>query len=113
MLMGSHDRRVDHRVFIVGIVRQGLEKILPNAARGPAGEALVRIAPVAKTFRQIAPWRSDTELPDYRFDKKAIAQFAVAADRPGTARQQIFDPGELVVAQCMAFHHSLRWEGSP
>jgi len=47
------------------------------------------------------------------FDEKTIAQFAVAADRAGTARQQMLDPGELVVSQCMAFHRSLLHEGSP
>jgi hypothetical protein len=83
MLVGSHDRRVDHGVFIVGIVCQDLEKTLPNAAYGPAGETLVRVAPAAKTFRQIAPRRPHSELPDHGFDEKTIAQFAVAADRAG------------------------------
>jgi hypothetical protein len=72
----------------------------------------VRVAPAAKTFRQIAPWRPHTELPDHRIDEKTIAQFAIAADRAGATRQQILDSGELVVAQCMAFHQSLLQEGS-
>jgi hypothetical protein len=113
MLVGSHYRRVDHRVLIVGIVRQGLEKTLPNAARGPAGETLVGVAPAAKTFWQIAPRRPHAELPDHGFDENTIAQFAVAADRAGTARQQMLDPGELVVSQRMAFHRGLLHEGSP
>lgn len=87
MLVGSHDRRVDHCVFIVGIVRQSLEKILPNPARSPAGEPLVGVAPAAKTFRQIAPRRPHTELPDHRIDEKTIAQLAVTADRAAAARQ--------------------------
>ena len=86
MLVGSHYRRVDHRVLIVGIVRQGFEKILPNAARSPAGEALVGVAPAAKTFRQIAPRCPHPEFPDHRVDEKTIAQIAVAADRAGTTR---------------------------
>ena len=97
MLVGSHDRRIDHGVFIVGIVRQDLEKTLPNAAHGPAGETLVGIAPAAKTFRQIAPRCPHPEFPDHRIDEKTIAQITVATDRAGTARQQMFDPGKLIV----------------
>jgi hypothetical protein len=78
MLVGSHDRCVDHGVFIVRIVCQGLEKSLPNAAHGPAREAPVRIAPAAKTFRQIAPRCPNPEFPDHRVDEKTIAQIAVA-----------------------------------
>ena len=81
MLVGSHDRRVDHGVSIVGIVCQDLEKTLPNAAHGPARETLVRIAPAAKTFRQIAPRCPYTEFPDHGIDEKTIAQIAVAPDR--------------------------------
>jgi hypothetical protein len=104
MLMRSHDGRVDHRVLVVGIVRQGFEKILPNAARGPAREALVRVAPAAEMLRQIAPRRPHPEFPDHRIDEKTIAPIAVATDRARTAGQQILDPGELIVSQSMAFH---------
>ena len=74
MLAGSDDGRVDRCVLVVGIVRHGLEKILPNAARGPTGEAFVRVAPTAKVFRQITPWRADAELPDHRVNEKTIAR---------------------------------------
>src|SRR6202022_443543 len=84
MLVGSHARRVDHGVFIVGIVCQDLEKTLPNAAYGPAGETLARVAPAAKTFRQIAPRRPHTEFPNHRVDEETIAQMLVPADRAGT-----------------------------
>lgn len=87
MLVGSHDRRIDHRVFIVWIVRQDFEKILPNTAHRPAGETLVRVAPAAKTLRQIAPRRSHAEFPDHGIDEKTIAQIAIPTDRPGTSRQ--------------------------
>src|SRR6187200_3209286 len=81
MLVGSYDGRVDHGVFIVRIVCQGLEKTLPNTAHRPAGETLVSIAPAAKTLWQIAPRCSHPEFPDHRVDEKTIAQIAVATDR--------------------------------
>src|SRR5664279_882441 len=104
MLVGSDDGRVDGCVFIVGIIRQGLEKILPNAAHGPTGEAFMCVTPTAEMFRQIAPWRADAEFPDHRIDEKTVANIAVAPDRAGAAGKQIFNPGELIVAQSMAFH---------
>lgn len=51
--MSSHNRAVNHRVFIVGLGRQVLEKILPDAFLGPPAEAHVNHFPGIKTFRQI------------------------------------------------------------
>jgi hypothetical protein len=104
MLMRPHDGRVDHRVLVVGIVRQGFEKILPNAVRRPTREALVGIAPAAEACRQITPRCADTEFPDHRVNEQAIAKIAITTDRPRTAGKQILDPGELVVPQAMTFH---------
>src|SRR3954454_21943538 len=85
MLMRPHDGRVDHRVLVVGIVRQGFEKILPNAVRRPTREALVGIAPAAEACRQITPRCADTEFPDHRVNEQAIAKIAITTDRPRTA----------------------------
>ena len=104
MLVGSDDGRVDGGVFVVGILGQGLEKTLPNAAHGPAGEASMRVAPTTKMCRQITPWRADAKLPDHRIDEKSVADIAVAPDRAGATRKEFFNPGELIVAQRMAFH---------
>ena len=65
VLMRPDNGRVDHRVFVVGIIRHGLEKILPDTAHSPARKALVDILPVAEALRQIAPWRARAEFPDY------------------------------------------------
>src|SRR3954470_13389178 len=102
--MRPHDGSIDHRVLVLGITRQGCEKPRPNAAHAPTREALVGIAPAAKAFRQIAPRHAHAKFPDYRVDEQTIAKSAVATHRAGTAGQQILDPGELVVPQCMPFH---------
>src|SRR5258706_10407079 len=39
------DGGIDHRVFVIRIIGQGLEKTLPNPARGPARKALVGVLP--------------------------------------------------------------------
>ena len=53
--MRSDDGGVDHRVFVVRIVRQRLEKILPNAAFCPAREPRMNVLPMAEALGQIAP----------------------------------------------------------
>jgi hypothetical protein len=102
--MRPHDGRVDHRVLVVGIVRQGVEKTRPNTGHGPTREALVGVAPTAEAFRQIAPRHAHAEFPDHRVNEKAITKIAVATDRARTARKKMLDPGELVIPQCMTFH---------
>ena len=104
MLAGSGDGRADRGVFVIGVIGHGLEKIHPDAADGPAGKAFVRVAPAAGTFGQIAPWRAGSKLPDHRIHETPVTKIAVAPNHAGAAGKQIFNPRELIAAQCMAFH---------
>lgn len=49
--MGSDDGGIDHRIFVIGILRQMFENLLPNATFGPATVTAVNVLPVAKPFR--------------------------------------------------------------
>src|ERR1700730_12086290 len=102
--MGPDYGGVDHRVFVVGITGQGLEKILPNAFLSPARETPVRVAPATKPLGQFPQRRASAEFPDHGLDEKPIATITVAPHRARTARQQIFNPRKLVVPQSIAFH---------
>jgi hypothetical protein len=105
MLMRPHDGRVDHRVFIVGIVCQGLEDPLPNAALGPAAEARVHRLPGAEPFRQVAPGYAGAIAVEHRFDEQPIV-LGGRADVPLTPGQKILYPFPLVVAKSVAAHRS-------
>src|SRR3982074_3419295 len=102
--MRSHNGGIDHRVLVVGIVRQGVEKIRPNAGHSPTRETLVGVAPPAAPLRQITPRHAHAEFPDHRVNEKTIAKIAVATHGARTAGKQMLDPGELVVPYCMTFH---------
>jgi hypothetical protein len=102
MLMSSDDGGVDHRVFVVRIVSQRLEKTLPNTALRPPREPRVNVLPVAEALGQIAPRRPRAEFPNHRLNEKTIAQLAIASDMSWTARQQMFNPRKLIVAQSAA-----------
>jgi hypothetical protein len=104
MLMRSDDGGVDHHVFVVGIVRQSLEKTLPNAALRPTRETRVRVLPAAEALRQITPRRARAEFPDHRLNKQPVAAIAVAPNVARAARQQILNPRKLVVPQTIAPH---------
>ena len=104
MLMGSDDGGVDHGVFVVGVIGQGLEKTLPNPCLRPTGEPGVIILPGAEALRQIAPGRSRTKLPNQSFNKNTVAPLAIAPNVAGATRQQRFDPRKLIVPQSVTFH---------
>ena len=82
MLMSSDDGGVDHRVFVVRIVSQSLEKTFPNTALRPPREPRVSVLPVAEALGQIAPRRPRAEFPNHRLNEKPIAQRAIPSDMP-------------------------------
>ena len=111
--MRSDDSGVDHGVLSVGIIRHGLKKTFPNPLYRPTREARVNVFPGAETRRHIAPGNAGPKLPDHSLDKQPIAEFAIAPNMSGTARQQFFNSRELVAAQSMTVHWEPSREGSP
>ena len=70
--MCPHDGCVDHHMFKVGIVGQGLEKTLPNAFTRPSSEAHVDAVPITELGRQIAPRRARSQNPQHAIHKQPI-----------------------------------------
>jgi hypothetical protein len=58
----------------------------------------VRVLPIAKLFRQIAPRNSGAAAVEHRFDASAIV-VGGDADMTGFARQKVLDSLPLVVAK--------------
>jgi hypothetical protein len=98
VLVGPDDGAVDHRVFVVGIGGQMLEDLLPDPALGPAAEPAMGVLPIAESLRQIAPRDAGAVAIENRFDESTIV-LGSGADMTDPARQPIFDPLPLVVAQ--------------
>src|SRR6516164_8116033 len=65
----------------------------------------VRVVPVAKPFRQIAPRNSGAVAVEHRFDESAIV-VGGDADITGFAGQQVPDWLPLVIAKCISVHGS-------
>jgi len=96
VLMCPHDRRVDHRVFIVGILGQMLEKLLPHSRLGPAAEPRMHHAKIAETFRQFASWNSGSIAIENRLNEQSIVP-SWTSYRTLPSRQHTFDPLPLIV----------------
>ena len=105
MLVGAHDGAVNHRIFVVGLSSEVLEEALPYPFLGPAAEPLVRVLPVAKPFRQVAPRNSGAVAVEHRFDEATIVAGG-DADITGSAGQPVLDSLPLVIAKCISVHGS-------
>lgn len=55
VLVGAHDGRVDPRLFVVRILSQMLEQLLPHASFGPTAEPRMHHPEIAEPFRQVTP----------------------------------------------------------
>ena len=105
VLVGSHDRAVDHRVLVVGIVAQLREHARPDAAHSPTAEAGMCRLPWAETFRQVAPRDTGAIAEQHRLDEPPIV-LRRDPDMTFATWQQMLDPLPLVVAQSIASHLS-------
>ena len=72
VLMDTHDGAVDHRVFEVGITRQGIEKPLEGTVLCPPTKALEDRVPRPEVLRKIAPGCTDPSPPKHDFQKQPI-----------------------------------------
>ncbi len=96
--MRPHNGGVDHHMLEVRVIRQDLEKILPNALACPAAEAHEGAVPVPELGRQIAPRCARAQNPQHRIDKQAVV-----LSRPTLvaflAGNQLLNPLPLLVRQ--------------
>src|SRR5450759_2650093 len=96
VLMGTHDGRIDHRVFVVGIRGEMLEDPLPDTRLGPASKARMNRLPVSEPLRQVPPGHSSPISVQDRLHEQTIV-LGGHAHIPITSRQQILDPIPFVV----------------
>jgi hypothetical protein len=105
MLMGAHDRTIDHRVFVVRIRGKILKHPLPDTRLRPSAEAPMHLDPVAKPLRQIAPRHPGPVAVQHRLDEPPII-LRRHTDSALTSRQQVSDTIPLVVAKGVTAHRS-------
>jgi hypothetical protein len=51
VLVGAHDAQVNHRVFVICVLGQMREQLLPHAAFGPTPEPCVHDAEITEALR--------------------------------------------------------------
>lgn len=97
MFRRTHDGRIDHGVFIVGIGRQGLQHALPDAALAPARVPDKYHMDTPEALRQIVPGNARPVAVQHRFDKQAVI-LGRRANMPVSTAQPMHDPRPLVEA---------------
>jgi len=63
---------VDHQPFVVRLIDQNFQQLLPNPLVPPADEAAVRVAPAPVVRRQIAPRGARSQNPKDCINEQAI-----------------------------------------
>ena len=74
VLVGAHDRAVDHRVFFVGVCRQVKEHAPPHARLGPTGEPGMDVLPSPEPLGQVPPRHASTVAIQNRLDEQAVVR---------------------------------------
>jgi len=101
--MGPHRRAIQKDFFQVGIAADGGKQPFPDAFPIPAREPRVRGVPVAEFRWQIPPGCAGAQYPQDGFNELPVVR-SRNASISGFARQQVFDPLPLVVAQNPSGH---------
>jgi hypothetical protein len=102
--MGTHNAGVNHRVFVVGVIREGLEHPEPDTRFTPSPKAGMDFAIVTKECGEVAPGNPGTIPIQYCFDEQAIVASG-RANTPDPTGQQVFDAFPLVIAKGIAARH--------
>ena len=103
--MGSHDRAVDHRVFVVSTGCQQGKDGDPYAAFGPAAPSAVGVVPIAKAFGKVTPGDTGAVPVDHRIDEPTIIPRRYA-DGARPSWQLAPDQVPLVITELVGAHGS-------
>ncbi|MGY3075486.1 hypothetical protein ACVWZZ_001857 [Bradyrhizobium sp. LM6.10] len=106
------DGGVDHGVFHVGIVGDGLEQPLPDIRLHPVAKARECAIPVAEHRRQIPPGTAGSGDPQNGLDKQSVV-LAAAARISRLAKTMRLHLRPLGVSQNESVHPKLESQPSP
>lgn len=103
MPVDLYDRRIDHGIFHVRLVRARLEKPDEDIGCAPISKTPKGRAPIAEMRRKVTPRATRAGDPEHRLHKPTIVAAAPAgvAALPQTVR---FHPRPLGVRQNIAIH---------
>lgn len=111
--MDLDDRGVDHGVFHVRIVRDGVEQPHPDIGLHPVAKAREHAVPMAEGGRQIAPRAAGASDPQHRFDEQAVVLAAASGiARLAEAQRLHFRPLGVSQNESM-FHPELESQAGP
>lgn len=101
--MDAHQGRVEHQVFVVAVLDQLGEHLLPHAGLGPAGEAGMDALPLAVAFGQMLPERAGTKNSQNAIYEQTVISAAAAGIADFSGQQRRYS-SPLRLAQFIALH---------
>lgn len=105
VLVRSHDGRVDHGVFIVRILGQGLENTLPHTAAAPSHMAQMHHAEIAQALGQVTPGNTGTVAIEHDIDEQPVV-LGGRSNVSSPAGQQVLDLAPLAICQGISANHA-------
>jgi hypothetical protein len=97
VLIGAHDRAVDHRAFVVSVGGHMLKNPFPDTDLRPTAEAAENVFPVPEAFWPIPPGNTSPTSVNYRLHEQAVIRRG-DSNRAKPARQHVLYPALLIVA---------------
>src|SRR6476646_7525560 len=110
--MALDDGGVDHGVFHVGVIGDGVEQPLPDIRLHPIAEAREYAVPVTERGRQIPPRAAGSGDPQHGLDKLSVV-LAAAAGIARLAKTKRLHLRPLGVSQNESVHPQLESQPSP
>src|SRR6478672_1183337 len=110
--MDLDDGGVDHGVFHVGVIGDGVEQPLPDIRLHPIAEAREYAVPVTERGRQIPPRAAGSGDPQHGLDKLSVI-LAAAAGITRLAKTKRLHLRPLGVSQNESVHPKLESQPSP
>jgi hypothetical protein len=101
-----HDRCVNHGVFHIGVIRDGVEYPFENISFDPMAKSFEHGVPMTEILRQIAPWAPGSRNPQNRFDEQPSLPSCPARVTP-FAKTMRFNLLPLGVRQAKPIHEKL------
>ena len=105
MLMSPDQGAVDHDVFLIGILGQNRQQVMPKTFFGPPAEPALDVFVCTENLREIAPGNARAISIQNRINEQTIIA-SVRSNMTNPTRQQIFDAVPLVVPNTFSQHGS-------
>lgn len=104
--MGTHDGRINHGVFVVGLCTEECKDFEPNARATPTHMPQMYDAEVAKAFRQVSPRNASTIAIQHSIHEEAVV-LGGSTHMARSSGKLVFNELPLAISQSVSTSHAM------